>query len=151
MTSFKISDIYYASGIVEYHLWYLSSLICCVPLLYMIISRGLINKAIIVTFLLNIIGVFLPVINQDMWIITRDAIFFGMFYMTLGAYMFKKEKSLPKLNGFQYSILILIISSLMLIEAYIYRTKFNSTGDYFILTIPFSILIFLFCIRIKRF
>ncbi|PLR84032.1 hypothetical protein CVD25_13085 [Bacillus canaveralius] len=146
---FRVSDLYYAreTGIIESHLWYLSSLICIIPILYIIIEKDLIGKALTVTLLLNITGVFLPVVNQDMWIITRDAIYFGLFYTTLGAYLAKKETYILQLKSIQYILLALIMASLMLTESYIYRSIFNSFGYYFVFTIPLCTLIFCVCIK----
>ena len=39
---FNLLDLYYARGIIKYHLWYLSSLIVVVPILYYVIKNQLI-------------------------------------------------------------------------------------------------------------
>lgn len=46
-SSFKITDIYYGEGIIEFHLWYLTAMVLIVPILYFTVKYNLINKMLI--------------------------------------------------------------------------------------------------------
>ena len=52
-------DIYYGEGMKEFHLLYLTAMVLIVPILYFIVKYKLINKALIVSGILNILGIFI--------------------------------------------------------------------------------------------
>lgn len=142
---FSILNIYYCYGIISFHLWYLMATLVVMPILYVVIKNNLISKVLIVSLILNIAGVFLYNFNIDWIITTRDGLFLGLFYMTLGAYIKSKEdiiinklKSME--NNYVYIIFMFIIMSFL--ERYIYETYFFQISDYLISTIPLSFLLF---------
>ena len=153
LSNFKITDIYYGEGMIEFHLWYLTAMVLIVPILYFIVKYKLINKALIVSGILNILGIF--IYNLGHLKNNRDVIFFTLFYCTLGMYLKSKEdiirkKLKNKINGV-YILLILVFTLTSLIERFIYDSVFTKTSDFYISTIPLSILIFLLCItKIKE-
>lgn len=151
ISGFKIRDLYYALGIVHYHLWYLSAIIVVIPILYFIIKKNFLKSAIIVSLLLNIIGILAPVfISASLWYKVRDAIFLGLFYSILGAYINKHEykfkEKIEKICKFKYLAIIILLFVASILERYIYVSSFKGVGDYFISTIPLSILIFGICL-----
>ena len=150
-SGFNLLNIYYATGIVKYHLWYLSAMIIIIPTLYFVIDKNLVDKSIKVSLILNIIGVLIPVfISADLWYRVRDALFFGLFYVLLGVYIKKYEcefkKKIEQISTLKYIAVIIILFGISIIERYIYLSVFNGAGDYFISTIPLSIFIFGICI-----
>lgn len=150
--SFRLPQLYYATGIVHYHLWYITAMIVVFPLMYFIISKNIIDKALIVSLILNLIGIFMPVfIKGDLWIKVRDGIFLGLFYSLLGVFIKKNEDKLSnmmrKTDCFKYILSIIILFGISIAERYIYLKKFKGAGNYFLSTIPLAILIFTLCLR----
>lgn len=155
VSTFKLRDLYYGTGIVYYHLWYLSAIIIVIPVLYYILEKDLLEKVIWILLILNIIGVLVPVfIDSSLWYIFRDAIFFGLFYTTLGAYINKYEdrfiEKIRKIQKFKYLALIIFLFGLSILERYVYLSRFKGDGDYYITTIFISILIFAICLIDKE-
>lgn len=151
LNQFNLSQIYYATGIVGYHLWYLSAMIVVIPILYFIIKKNILNSAIIICLALNIIGIFTTVFTSIPYWIVRDGIFFGLFYCLAGAFTNKhKDKVSNILCRFSNKKLILwiiILYLLMIIERFIYIFVYDSVGDYYVFTIPLTILIFGFFLK----
>lgn len=147
---FNIMDLYYAKGIIRYHLWYLSSMIIMIPILYCILKSKWVNKAVVITLILNIIGIF--IYNTDISPIetTRDALFLGLFYSVLGTYIGKNSEVIKnKFNSkisYKYILAILLFTGTSIIERVIYDNHFTKTSDFYISTIPLSLLIFGICI-----
>lgn len=149
--TFRITDLYYATGIINYHLWYLSALIVAVIILYYIVKRKWLEKVVMVALILNIIGVFIPVfLKAESYIWVRDAMFFAIFYCMLGAYIHKYEYKLKQIIGKLHicvCISILIgLFGMSIVERFLYLWKFNSSGEYFVSTIPLAIFIFCVCL-----
>lgn len=151
LNKFNVIDLYYATGIIYYHLWYLSSMIIVIPILYYIIKKNLLEIFIKISIILNIIGVLMPVfISNDLRFRVRDAIFLGLFYTILGAYInkyeYKFKEKIKKIYKFKYLAIIMFLFIVSIVERYIYTSIFKGDGDYFISTIPLSILIFGLCL-----
>ena len=146
--NFKVTDLYYAEGIIEPHLWYLTAMVLAVPILYFIVKYKLINKVLIVSGILNISSIF--IYNSGHLKNNRDVLFFALFYCTLGMYLKSKESIITnklnsKINGI-YISLILLFTLTSIIERFIYDSIFIRTGDFYISTIPLTTLIFILCI-----
>lgn len=151
LSTFKLIDLYYAQGIVHYHLWYLSAIIIVIPILYCIIKKDLLERFLKISIVLNIIGVLVPVfISNNLWFRVRDGIFFGLFYCILGAcinkYEYKFKEKIEEVCKFKYIAIIIFLFGASIVERYIYLSIFKGAGDYFISTIPLSILIFGLCL-----
>ena len=147
-SNLKIIDFYYGDGIIEFHLWYLTAMVLIVPILYFTVKYNLINKMLILSGILNISGIF--IYNCGHLKNNRDAIFFALFYCTLGMYLKTKEELIReklknKINWI-YILFIFLFTLTSLIERFIYDSVFIKTGDIYISTIPLSILIFILCI-----
>jgi surface polysaccharide O-acyltransferase-like enzyme len=150
-SNLKLTDFYYGDGMIEFHLWYLAAMVLIVPILYFTVKYNLINKMLILSGILNISGIF--IYNLGHLKNNRDAIFFALFYCTLGMYLKSKEEiireKLKNTISWIYILFILLFTLTSLIERFIYDSVFIKTGDIYISTIPLSILIFVLCI-IKR-
>ncbi|WP_294371770.1 acyltransferase [uncultured Clostridium sp.] len=148
---FHIRDIYYGTGIVKYHLWYLSAMILIIPILHFLISKSLLTKALILSFILNIIGILIPVLTNIPFWRVRDGVFYGLFYCILGAFIKKKESVLlnitEKISNFKYSVAIILLFCVMICERFMYIFLFSNSGNYFFSTIPLSVLIFIFFLK----
>ena len=152
-SNLKLTDFYYGDGMIEFHLWYLTAMVLIVPMMYFTVKYNLINKILILSGILNISGIF--IYNCGYLKNNRDAIFFALFYCTLGMYLKTKEEIIKeKLNNkinYRYLLLILLFTLTSVIERFIYDYVFIKTGDIYISTIPLSILIFILCItKIKE-
>jgi surface polysaccharide O-acyltransferase-like enzyme len=148
-SDFHILNVYYATGVIKYHLWFLVSLIIVVLIIYQVIIKSFINKFLIITLILNIVGVLLYIINPDFWIVGRDALFMGLFYTTLGVYIGKNEKRFVKLTENRTRVLIILsitFSLTSIIEHFGYAMFFHTSGDYYLSTIPLSFLVFILSI-----
>ncbi|WP_195515217.1 acyltransferase family protein [Paraclostridium bifermentans] len=147
-SNLKLTDFYYGDGMIEFHLWYLTAMVLIVPMMYFTVKYNLINKILILSGILNISGIF--IYNCGHLKNNRDAIFFALFYCTLGIYLNTKEEIIKeKLNNkinYRYLLLILLFTLTSVIERFIYDYVFIKTGDIYISTIPLSILIFVLCI-----
>ena len=151
LSTFNIIDLYYATGIINYHLWYLSAIVIVLPILYWVTKNELLEKAFVVSFVLNVIGVLLPIIiNESICIRVRDGLFFGLFYCVLGSCIAKYEykvKKIEQIQSYKYICILGILFGVTIIERYIYMKKFAVVkGDYFISTIPIVIMIFGICL-----
>lgn len=153
-SNFKILDIYYGGGIIKYHLWYLASTLCVIPILYITIKYKIVNISLLISLVLNIMGIF--IYNQGIIniVTTRDTIFFAYFYCMVGIYISynqnKIEERIKQCRYVFYIIGIFMFYIISLIERITYDKYFMRTGDYYISTIPLAILIFLVCIKSKN-
>ena len=152
-SNLKLTDFYYGDGMIEFHLWYLTAMVLIVPILSFIVKYNLINKMLILSGILNILGIF--IYNLGYLKNNRDVIFFALFYCTLGMYLKSKEEIIKeKLKNkitWIYILFIFLFTGTSLIERFIYDSVFIKTGDIYISTIPLSILVFVLCItKIKE-
>lgn len=153
-SNFKILDIYYASGIIKKHLWYLSSILCVIPILYITIKYKMVKISLFISLILNIIGIFIYNQGSINIVTTRDTIFFAYFYCMIGIYIsHNQDKIEAKVKNYRYiffTIGIFMFYIISLIERVTYDKYFMRTGDYYISTIPLAIFIFLVCIKSKN-
>ena len=106
-------------GPASYHLWYLSALIWSILVIYIFIRLDRLGLLLFISLFLNMVGLFgqtysgifnLELFDQE--IKTRDAIFFGLFYTTLGCYI-----------AFNYNLIIEKISTVrsdMIVRLFIF-------------------------------
>ena len=152
LVDFEFKNLIYAGGIIPIHLWYLSATIISIVVLYLLIKKNLLNKAIILFGVLNLIGVIIPVIYPEQRYIVRDALFLGIFYCSVGAYIKENEDKIKglliKFTKKTHIIFIITFDGLSILESHIYYSiSKDGGGDYFITTIPLAILIFMLCLR----
>ena len=95
--------------------------------------------------LLNIVGVLIPVLLiKNLRVFTRDGVFFGIFYVLLGMYLSQNEDQLQRLTSMSRGLhlkLIGLFSITSILEGFVYANYFDGMGDYYLSTIPLSLLL----------
>ena len=150
-----------AGGPASYHLWYLSALIWCILAVYIFIKINQLNVLLYISLLLNVIGLFgqtysgifnLEFLNYN--VPTRDAVFFGLFYTTLGCYIAYNynwiKQKIDKLKSSMFFTLFFIFSLTQIGEraiASIFWGEEIRAGDFYLSTIFLTICLFLFVIK----
>ncbi|WP_010648287.1 acyltransferase [Oceanobacillus massiliensis] len=147
---FTLDLFYYGAGHSQYHLWFLLALIWSVFILFIFYKWKLLPLLVIISFGFNIYGVFGQSYSflYEVTMNTRDPLFFGLFYTTLGGmlgmYAHKVTAAVAKIPSVLLVLMIISLGFLQVIEAYI-TLKINqgNAQDYFLMTIPLSIVLFL--------
>jgi len=153
--------LYGAGGTASYHLWYLVALIWSILAVYIFIKLNQLKTLLYISLLLNMVGLFgqtytglfnLSIFNIN--IPTRDFVFFGLFYTTLGCYFaFNYDWIKQKVNNIKSSILVLlfiIFSLTQIIEraiATIFWKEEIRAVDFYLSTIFLTTCLFLFVIK----
>ncbi|WP_404429623.1 acyltransferase family protein [Sutcliffiella horikoshii] len=143
----------------SFHLWYLSALIWSLLIVYIFIKINKLRYLLIISLVLNIVGLFgqtysglfkLNIIDFP----TRDALFFGLFYTSLGAFFAcHHEKIKEKMLNIKSSILVwffIIFSLTQVLErivAELLWPKEIIATNYYFSTILVTICLFLFIIK----
>ncbi|GGJ91476.1 fucose 4-O-acetylase [Lentibacillus kapialis] len=145
---------YYGSGHNQYHLWFLLALIWSVAMLFIFAKARLVRVLFVISLGLNIYGLsgqsysFLADVPLD----TRDALFFGLFYTSLGALFARYGDQLNKIANsipdLLYGALLVILPLLQALEGNITIKQFGgNTGDYYLTTIPLVVILFMFIMK----
>lgn len=145
---------YYGSGHNQYHLWFLLALIWSVAVLFIFAKARLVRVLFVISLGLNIYGLvgqsysFLADVPLD----TRDALFFGLFYTSLGAlfarYGDRLNQMANDLPDFFYGALLVALPLIQALEGYVTIEQFGgNTGEYYLTTIPLVIILFLFIMK----
>lgn len=84
---FTLDLLVYGAGYSQYHLWFLLALIWSVAVLFAFYKLKMLSLLFILSLGLNIFGLFGQSYSflYEVSLNTRDALFFGLFYTTLGA------------------------------------------------------------------
>jgi surface polysaccharide O-acyltransferase-like enzyme len=136
-----------------YQLWYLVALIWSILILFIFLNVNRLNLLLFTSLILNLIGLFGQSYSGliSLPLNTRDGIFFGLLYTTLGAFIAKHQgfirQTLSKVNPRLLIVIVLISTLLLLVERSV--TVFlleGEIGDYFILTLPITLSLFLLTI-----
>ncbi|GGB51904.1 hypothetical protein GCM10011409_31870 [Lentibacillus populi] len=158
IASFKLESIlYYGLDWPQYHLWFLLALIWAILILFVFSKARLLKVLLIVSLGLNIYGLF----GQSYSFLyeapykTRDALFFALFYVTLGAIMaryYPTVKSIAdKIPTKEYVLGVACLSVLQVVEGFITLQIYDGKSEnYYITTIPLLIVLFLFVIKHSR-
>ncbi|WP_066067281.1 acyltransferase [Neobacillus soli] len=146
---FRIRNLYYGINAgTSYHLWYLAALIWSIIILAIFIKMGKVKLLLGIGFILNIAGVLgqsystLLITPLD----TRDALFFGLFYVTLGYVLSNNFKYIKlKLKPYIWSILFLLFSFLQILEGELSVSRLNGIWqNYYFFTLLTIIALVLF-------
>lgn len=156
-----LKDIFFVGSFIP--LWYFPALIFGVLVIHFLMKKLSITKVMAISFFIFVIGLFgdayygllfsAPKLKNiyDMYLLvfetTRNGLFFGMFFISLGIYLQKKRKS----GSIKRVTLGLIFSTVLLtIEVFVLK-YYNVALDYnmLIFTIPSIYFIFLLLINIK--
>ncbi len=155
-SALNLNLLYYGGGLTSHHLWYLTALIWSVIILFIFISVKKLSLLLIFSLFLNFLGLFGQIYSGifHLSIQTRDAIFFGLFYTTLGCYFaFNYNWLKQKINNTKSSFLIslfLFFSFTQIAERSIAVLMWDGTTggvDYYISTIPATICLFLIVVK----
>ncbi|MFF2446510.1 acyltransferase [Neobacillus sp. NPDC058068] len=146
---FQITNLYYGNNNgTSYHLWYLAALIWSIIILSFFIKIGRINILLLGSFILHLTGLFGQSYSTFLKISfdTRDALFFGLFYVTFGYYLsinFNKMRLKGKSN--LLLILLLVFCLLQILEGELLVSNLTGVwGNYYFFTILTTITLMLF-------
>ncbi|MFG6495098.1 acyltransferase [Fictibacillus sp. UD] len=147
--------IYYGKGTSGYQLWFLTALIWSTIVIYIFFKFKQITVLFLISFGLNLLGLLgqaYTMFNKFPINSTRDAMFFGLFYTTLGI-MFSlnsKFSGLKKISGRTFLGLALIGVVIQAMEGYLLdKVLSGSHGEYFFSTILLTAFLFLFALHYK--
>jgi len=136
-----------------YQMWYLIALVWSITLLYLFSKINKINLLLIISLILNLVGLFGQSYSSffELPIKTRDALFYGLIYTSLGAFFalnFDTIRSRLKFSSKVYFFLFVTFSILQLLERY-YTNQIlgGNSGDYFVATLFLTSFLFLFCLN----
>ncbi|MFS0764042.1 acyltransferase [Peribacillus phoenicis] len=146
--------IYYGTGTSGYQLWFLTALIWSVIILFVFFKLKKVRLLLTISLILNLIGLFGQSYSvfYDFPQSTRDALFIGLFYTTLGFFLaddkfFKKSRAITAKT---YLLLIFIFFTFQVVEGYLLdKVLSGSHGEYFISTIFLTAFLFLFALNNK--
>jgi surface polysaccharide O-acyltransferase-like enzyme len=141
--------LYYGQGTSGYQLWFVISLAWSIAVLYLFFRLKKITLLLILGLCLNILGLFGQSysIFFEIPVTTRDTIFIGLFYTTVGfwfafALPFQQSRKLDKKI---YFYLFCFFSSLQAFEGYWLEKVLSAKhGEYFLSTIFLTVFLFLF-------
>lgn len=143
---------YYGSDTGGFQLWYLIALVWCIFILYIFYKLKQINWLLTISLLLYTVGLFGQSYSKffNFSFQTRDALFFGLFYTTLGCFLSLKGEVIRnrlRIKPTFYLYLFFSFSFLEILERIsLVNILHSSRGDYFISTIFLSLSLFLFVI-----
>lgn len=146
--------LYGQTGNSSYQLWYLIALIWAIVILFVGLKYGIFKYLFILSFILNIIGLFGQGYSgiYELTFNTREALFFGMFYVNLGALSALNSNRIAaltrKLTLNKTLILITLFCLLQALERFATIVLWNpNSSDYFISTIPATLLIMVLIVK----
>lgn len=144
--------VYYGKGTSGYQLWFLTALIWSFVILFVFYKFKKINHLLLISLLLNIIGLFGQSYSvfYAFPISTRDSLFIGLFYTTLG-FFFAFNERLKRSIGKSVKIQLIIIFCLLTIqvsEGYLLEKVLSAAhGEYFLSTIILTFVLFCFALN----
>ncbi|KKI89358.1 hypothetical protein WQ54_26125 [Bacillus sp. SA1-12] len=149
-----LNVLYYGKGTSGYQLWFLTALIWSITINYLFFKIKKIDILILVALVLNIIGLF----GQSYSIIyefplnTRDALFIGLFYTTLGFFFaLKLEQNVNHFSRKTSLTYISLFCILQVIEGFILEKLIGAKyGEYFISTIFLTCFLFSYILTNKH-
>ncbi|WP_419880847.1 acyltransferase [Peribacillus sp. B-H-3] len=156
LDDFALLDLlYYGKGTSGYQLWFLPALVWSIFILYIFFRLKKIHLLILASLILNLAGLLGQSYTMfyKMPIPTRDALFFGLFYSTLGFFIAShKDKINKKRMAIKiYVLLFSCFAVLQVIEAYLLDRKLSgSHGEYFISTIFLTASLFIFVLQYNQ-
>ena len=163
LQSFSVNDyknaikllyqVFYSGGYVEFfHLWFLIALLWSIIILHFCFQHNKLSVLLAISLLLYIFGLFGDSYRglYSLPFRTRTAIFFGLFYCTLGGFIaFHEERVnafIAKWGAMRIGFAIILFGSLQLVERFILIQQFHGTlnDNFFIMTLPFVVCLFFF-------
>jgi surface polysaccharide O-acyltransferase-like enzyme len=144
-----VNLLYYGQGTSGYQLWFVISLAWSIAVIYLFFRLKKITLLLILSLCLNIVGLFGQsyAIFFEIPLSTRDALFIGLFYTTVGfwfafAQPFQQSRKLAKKGSFY---LFCFFSALQAFEGFwLEKVLSAELGEYFLSTIFLTVFLFLF-------
>lgn len=147
----NIKILYYGTETGSFHLWFLIALLWSISILYAFVRINKVTALLIISVVLNMIGLFGQSYSVfiELPIQSRDPLFFGLIYTTIGYYFSLNENRLRgNINvWFFLSILFLLIQPLEAL--FITQKNVANLGDYYLSTLPLSICLFVLALKMK--
>jgi surface polysaccharide O-acyltransferase-like enzyme len=152
---FTIDFLYYGKT-VSIHFWYLAALLYGTLLLQLGVKLKKFNYFFTAFFIMHLIGLLGQSYKfiYDLEIDTRDALFFGTFYIFLGYYLAKIKCKIVSFNisSKVFFIGFLVLSFSQILELALIRRMFGAErGEYYITTIFSVLCLAIFIIREQEF
>lgn len=156
----KLSTIYYGIGVTSYHLWYLTALIWSIGVVFLFVRWKKLKLLLIVGLLFNLVGLFGQSYSGILTlpIDTRDALFFGLFYTSLGCYAaFNYERLkcfIGKIKSRTLIVVFIFSTFIQVLESFVTVNLYNGTmagAGYYLSTIPMTISLFLLLLKNNNF
>jgi peptidoglycan/LPS O-acetylase OafA/YrhL len=156
--TFTLETLFFRGSDTAYQLWYLTALIWSIVILYIFIRWQKVNLLLIAALILNIIGLFGQSysIFYELNINTRETLFFGLCYTSLGSfvalYRYKIFQLLSKIQIRYFLFSVVLFTMLQIIEGlYFVEYLGAKAGDYYFSTIPLIISLFLLTLKVPQF
>lgn len=145
----SVTDFLYYGRKISEPLWFMPALIIAVSLVALSCKYRFFKVLFPVAVLLHLTGLFALPQNYGIFfslpVFTRDALFFGLFYVALGSFMAQNEryKSVP-LKPFLWILLTVISFVLLSLEriSLLQAGKFAYWGDFYLALIPLILFLF---------
>ncbi len=147
--------LYYGKGTSGYQLWFLTALIWSTIFVYIFYRFKKITVLLLISLCLNLIGLLGQAYTMFIKFpinSTRDAMFLGLFYTTLGVLFAINSRlsGLNKLSGRTFLGLAFIGAAVQAMEGYLLdKVLSGSHGEYFFSTIFLTAFLFLFALNYK--
>ncbi|MFD0049760.1 acyltransferase [Actinomycetes bacterium NPDC127524] len=147
--------LYYGKGTSGYQLWFLPALVWSIFILYIFFRLKKVSLLILASLMLYLAGLLGQSYTMfyKMPVPTRNALFFGLFYCTLGFFIAShKDKINKKVISMKiYVLTFSCFAVLQVIEAFILDRKLSgSHGEYFISTIFLTSCLFIFVLQYNQ-
>ncbi|MFC4302411.1 acyltransferase [Cohnella boryungensis] len=131
LVKIPVGLLYYGLYSSGYHLWFLTSLVACIAVIYHCHRRGWIKRLLAVSAVLHVVGIigesYLGGFPRDF--MARDALFFGLFYTTSGFALFRYREIVATAFAWPRSRFLWLIAGSALTQ-YAERTWLTVSGDY---------------------
>jgi surface polysaccharide O-acyltransferase-like enzyme len=144
--------LYYGQGTSGYQLWFVISLAWSISVLYLFFRMNQMKLVFILALCFNLLGLFGQSYSvfYELTLKTRDALFIGLFYTTVGFWFAHSNPLKPFRNISRNTFLYLFCSFLILqvAEGYILEKVLDAKhGEYFLSTIFITIFLFFLTIQ----
>lgn len=153
--SLSIPDLLYYGKQISEPLWFLPALFFSISITAFAIRFKFLKILLFAALGLNISGLFAaPQMYSfifNMPIFTRDALFFGFFYTSLGAFMAQGGlyRKIKQSAGFWFAGAGVFLL-LNYVEKYLLYTQTDGAGDFYIFTIPMIFCLFTGCLKMPE-
>ncbi|WP_462410314.1 acyltransferase [Neobacillus sp. Marseille-QA0830] len=142
--------VYYGEGTSGYQLWFVIALVWSIAILYLFFRLKKIGLLLVLSLIMNLVGLFgqsysyfyeLPVDS------TRDALYIGLLYTTMGFWFASYQKARSYSNR-AYFLWFCLFAVLQGVEGYWLEKVLSAKhGEYFVSTIFLTVFLFIFTLN----